>query len=177
MKFQANQKQIQTLVAAAILIVAGMLCAAPMALAQVNPPATSAVNLYPAGVAFFDQFVGTIGPVQTVTLTNNGTAALSITKVAASAGFSQTNSCGASVAPGASCTISIRFKPTSAMLLTGTVTVTDSAPTSPQTINLRGTGVNNAIAFSTTNLNAGTQLVNTASGPVAVTVPTSAELR
>jgi Abnormal spindle-like microcephaly-assoc'd, ASPM-SPD-2-Hydin/Protein of unknown function (DUF1573) len=170
MKFQANQKQIHTLMAAAILIVAGMLCAAPVALAQVNPPATSAVNLYPAGVAFFDQFVGTIGPVQTVTLTNNGTAALSITKIAASAGFSQTNSCGASVAPGASCTISIRFKPTSAMLLTGTVTVTDSAPTSPQTINLRGTGVNNAIAFSTTNLNAGTQMVNTASGPVAVTV-------
>ena len=170
MKFQANQKQIHTLMAAAILIVAGMLCAAPVALAQVNPPATSAVNLYPAGVAFFDQFVGTIGPVQTVTLTNNGTASLSITKIAASAGFSQTNSCGASVAPGASCTISIRFKPTSAMLLTGTVTVTDSAPTSPQTINLRGTGVNNAIAFSTTNLNAGTQMVNTASGPVAVTV-------
>ena len=169
-KFQVNQKQFQTRVAAALLTVAGLFCAAPGTSAQVNPPATSAVNLYPAGVAFFDQFIGTIGPVQIVTLTNNGTAALSITKIAASAGFSQTNSCGTSVAAGASCTISIRFKPASAMLQTGTITVTDSAPTSPQTINLRGTGVNNAIAFSTTNLNAGTQLVNTASGPVAVTV-------
>ena len=169
-KIQANQTKFKTLMAAFVLTVAGMLCTAPMLLAQVNPPATSAVNLYPAGVAFFDQFVGTIGPAQIVTLTNNGTAALSITKIVASTGFSQTNSCGTSVAAGSSCTISIRFKPTSAMLQTGTITVTDSAPTSPQTINLRGTGVNNAIAFSTTSLNAGTQLVNTASGPVAVTV-------
>jgi hypothetical protein len=92
-KIQANQIKFKTLVAAFVLTVAGMLCAAPMLLAQVNPPATSAVNLYPAGVGFFDQFVGTIGPAQIVTLTNNGTAALSITKIVASAGFSQTNSC------------------------------------------------------------------------------------
>src|SRR5580765_6434109 len=120
-KFQVNQKQFQTRVAAALLTVAGLFCAAPGTSAQVNPPATSAVNLYPAGVAFFDQFIGTIGPAQIVTLTNNGTAALSVTKIVASAGFSQTNSCGASVAAGASCTISIRFKPTSAMLQTGTI--------------------------------------------------------
>ena len=62
-KFQVNQKQFQTRVAAALLTVAGLFCAAPGTSAQVNPPATSAVNLYPAGVAFFDQFIGTIGPV------------------------------------------------------------------------------------------------------------------
>jgi hypothetical protein len=177
-KFHTNLKQSGSVLVKGLLIVAVIACAAPMALAagfqagssQISPPASGVVNLYPASVAFFDQFVGTLGPVQTVTLTNNGATALSITKVTASAGFTQTNSCGTSVAPHASCTISIRFRPSSAMLQTGTVTVTDSAATSPQTINLRGTGVNNSISLSETSLNVGTQMLNTASGPVAVIV-------
>src|SRR5258707_6603751 len=124
---------------AAVFVMAGMLPTPGLtfasggraALKQTGTPSTGTINLYPSGVTFFDQLVGPLGPSQPVTLTNNGTTSLSITKITASLPFPQTNNCGASVAPAASCVISVRFKPSSATLLTGTVTVTDSAVGSP----------------------------------------------
>jgi hypothetical protein len=161
-----------------LLVLASMVCGPEKAAASApgqssansSTPSASTINLYPAGVAFFDQFVGTLGPSQPVTLTNNGTTSLSITKIVASIPFTQTNNCGASVAPGASCVISVRFKPSSATLQTGTLTVTDSAVGSPHVVNLRGTGVSNPISFSPASLNVGTQSLNVAGGPAAITV-------
>src|SRR5258708_5374681 len=161
-----------------LLVLASMVCTQQKAAASApgqssansNTPSGSAINLYPAGVAFFDQFVGTLGPSQPITLTNNGTTSLSITKVVTSIPFTQTNNCGASVASGASCVISVRFKPSTATLQTGTLTVTDSAVGSPHIVSLRGTGVSNPIAFSPASLNVGTQPLNVAGGPAAITV-------
>src|SRR5216684_1731944 len=163
---------------AAVFVMAAMLCTPGLtfasggraALTQTGTPSTGTINLYPSGVTFFDQLVGTLGPSQPVTLTNNGTTSLSITKITASVPFTQTNNCGASVAPRASCVISVRFKPSSATLLTGTVTVTDSAVGSPHVVSLRGTGVNSPISFSPSSLNVGTQSLNVAGGPAAITV-------
>jgi len=78
---------------------------------------------------------------QTVTLTNGGSAPLHITAVTASTGFSQTNTCPASIAAGAGCTITVTFAPTTVGPVTGSLTITDNAPGSPQTIALTGTGV------------------------------------
>jgi hypothetical protein len=53
----------------------------------------------------------------------------------------QSNTCGASLAAGASCTISVTFRPTTAGTRTGAVTIASSAPGSPTTVSLSGTGV------------------------------------
>jgi len=163
---------------AAVFVMAAMLCTPVLtfasggraALKQTGTPSSGTINLYPAGVTFFDQYMGTLGPSQPVTLTNHGTTSLSITKITASLSFTQTNNCGASVAAGASCVISVRFKPSSATLLTGTVTVTDSAVGSPHVVSLRGTGVSSPISFSPSSLNVGTQSLNVAGGPAAIAV-------
>jgi hypothetical protein len=79
-----------------------------------------------------------------VTLTNIGTTALTISAIAitgTNAGdFQQTHTCGASLAAGASCTISVTFKPTATGTRAATVGVTDSAAGSPQHVPLSGTG-------------------------------------
>ncbi|MGA2889018.1 MAG: choice-of-anchor D domain-containing protein [Terracidiphilus sp.] len=78
---------------------------------------------------------------QNVTLTNSGTAPLTITSIVATGNFSETTTCGSSLAIGASCQISITFTPESSAALTGALTITDNAPNSPQTVSLSGTGL------------------------------------
>jgi hypothetical protein len=94
----------------------------------------SANSLTISGVA-----VGTTSAAQSVTLNNAGTAALAITSIAVTTGasnFSQTNTCGSSVAAGGSCTISVTFTPTASGAVTGTLTIVDGAGT--QTVTLTG---------------------------------------
>jgi hypothetical protein len=50
------------------------------------------------------------------------------------------NTCGTSIAAGASCTIGVTFSPTATGTVNGTLTFTDSAVTSPQGVTLSGTG-------------------------------------
>jgi hypothetical protein len=76
-----------------------------------------------------------------VTLTNTGNAALTISGISTSANFSQTNTCGPSVAAGASCGISVTFAPTVTGQRAGTLTIADNAANSPQTVGLSGTGL------------------------------------
>jgi hypothetical protein len=54
--------------------------------------------------------------------------------------FSALSACGSSVNPGASCSIGVFFDPTTSGLRNGTLTITDSAPGSPQVVALTGTG-------------------------------------
>ena len=77
--------------------------------------------------------VGTKSSARTVTLTNHLSGALAFTSVVASTGFAlASNTCGANIAAGASCTVGVTFSPTAAGQVTGTLTFTDSALTSPQ---------------------------------------------
>src|SRR5262249_9172617 len=73
-------------------------------------------------ITFADQTVGTTStPAKTVTLTNNGTVALTLNPAIAITGdFAQTNDCGASLAASAHCTITVTFTPTAAGARTGT---------------------------------------------------------
>jgi hypothetical protein len=107
----------------------------------------------PTSLTFATQFVGTSSSAQSVTLTNYGTTALSITSIAASGDFSQTNTCGSSLAAEASCTISVTFKPTQRATRTGTLSITDNAAGSPQTVSLTGTGT--VVEFNPASLNFG----------------------
>ncbi len=107
----------------------------PLAGAGRSPAALS-----PAFLLFGPQTVGKTSAPQTVTLTNTGTAALAVSKIAASGDFAETNNCGSSVNAGASCAITVTFTPTSAGLRFGSLTIADSAPDSPQQIPLTGIG-------------------------------------
>ncbi len=107
-------------------------------------------QLTPDSLAFDDQLKDSTSAAKTVTLTNNGDAALSITSVATGgtngSDFAQTNDCGGSLTPSANCTISVTFKPTAVGDRTGTLTVTDNGPGGSQSIPLTGTGTDVSIA-------------------------------
>lgn len=102
---------------------------------------TGVVSFSPASeITFKKQKHGTTSPPQTVTLNNTGAAALKISSMKATGEFGMTTNCKASVSPGAKCTIQVRFKPLSAGVKSGTVTIDDSASTKPQVIDLGGDG-------------------------------------
>ena len=85
--------------------------------------------------------VGTTSSARTVTLTNHLSSALTIVAISASPGFTvASNTCGAGIGAGASCTVGVTFSPTATGPVTGTLTFTDSAVTSPQVVTLSGTG-------------------------------------
>jgi fibronectin type 3 domain-containing protein len=65
--------------------------------------------------------------------------ALSISSIAVSANFEQSNSCGSSLAAGANCSIIVLFDPSTAGTVSGAVTIADNSSTSTQTITLTGT--------------------------------------
>ena len=98
-------------------------------------------SLSPTSLTFASQNLGTTSAAQAVTLTNSGPGTLSITSIAASGDYAQTNNCGTSLAVNASCTINVTFTPTVAGTRTGTLTVTDNASNGSQTASLTGTGV------------------------------------
>jgi dienelactone hydrolase len=97
-------------------------------------------TLSATSLTFAVQLVGTTSPAHSVTLTNYGTMLLNITSIMASGDFSQSNICGSTLAPLASCTISVTFTPTQRGTRSGTLSITDNAPGSPQTVALSGTG-------------------------------------
>jgi len=103
-----------------------------------------AVTLSPSPLTFPDQTFGITSAVQTITLTSSGTAGLTITSIAVSGDFAQTNNCPvspATVAVDGTCTIDVTFTPTATGSRTGTISVTDDATGSPHTVSLSGNGI------------------------------------
>jgi antitoxin (DNA-binding transcriptional repressor) of toxin-antitoxin stability system len=98
------------------------------------------LNTDPASLSFAGTVVGSSATAQTVTVTNSGTASASISAVAATGDFSQTNNCS-TLAVGASCSVSVGFKPTAGGSRTGNLTVTSNANSSPTTVSLSGSGI------------------------------------
>jgi hypothetical protein len=97
------------------------------------------VSLSPTGLQFPSQFVGTTSPAKTVTLSNNQSTALSVTSVTTSGPFAA-STCPSSIVPNGTCAISVTFTPSNAVNSSGTLTVVDSASSSPQTATLQGIG-------------------------------------
>lgn len=108
---------------------------------ELSPP-VPAVTLTPASLTFGSQLVGTTSSSQQVTMTNSGHATLDIGNIAVSANFGiSANTCGATLGVAQSCTVSVTFTPTQAGQLTGTLSFSDNAPNSPQSVSLSGTGI------------------------------------
>ena len=100
-----------------------------------------AVSLSTTALGFGAQTTGTVSVPQSVTLTNSGAAALTISSIIASGDFTQTNSCGSSLAASANCALSVTFAPTAVGARVGSLAISDNASGSPHVVSLSGTGI------------------------------------
>jgi hypothetical protein len=145
----------------------------PIPTLVVSPAAGSTLN-------FGTVVIPNTSAAKTVTLTNNTNAPIAFTSAVISGGnpaaanndYVATSGCGASIAAGASCTVSVTFKPSVAAAETATLVLTDGDSTSPQNIALTGTGANPApaVGLAPTSLAFGNQLLNTTSAAQTVTL-------
>ncbi len=135
----------------------------------------SVITLLNTGVVSFSpttpvnypfQVLGTTSPAQTVTLTNTGTSALTISAMKTTGPFATSSTCGSSVAPGAQCALSVRFSPTVLGAASGLISIRDSASSKPQVIEITGAGT--VVGISPLSLNFGTQAVGSKSAPQKV---------
>jgi dipeptidyl aminopeptidase/acylaminoacyl peptidase len=105
------------------------------------------LSISPQGVKFGHWRVGSTAPVQSVTMTNVGSATMSVSGIALQGtdpadfpGLTETCTAQGTLAPGQSCTARVAFRPTATGARTATLIVTDTAPRSPHRIGLAGTG-------------------------------------
>jgi uncharacterized repeat protein (TIGR01451 family) len=140
------------------------------------------IGLSPGSLIFASQNLGSTSASQDVTLTNSSGSTINISSMAFSgannADFAvASTTCGATVSNGTSCTISVSFTPSGTGSRTATLSVTDTASNSPQTVTLSGTGINSPPTIVKTfgaagiALSASTSLSFTITNPTANTIP------
>ncbi len=131
---------------------------------------TAPVTLSSTSLNFGAVVIGTSKKASPVTLSNLMNVALTgITVGVTGSAYSQVNTCGTSIAAHSTCSITVTFAPTTTGTQTGTVTITDSAVNSPQTISLTGLG-QLPVTVSPLNLGFGIVKVGTTTAPKTVTV-------
>jgi Glycosyl hydrolases family 39 len=117
----------------------------------------AAATVSPSSLSWASVSLGNVGAPKSVTLTNGGSASISIRGIA----FTGTNAadfiissktCGSTLAAKAGCTVAIRFKPSATGTRTATLTITDSASNSPQKVALSGLGTAAVVAASPSTL-------------------------
>jgi hypothetical protein len=133
---------------------------------------SSSLSASPSSLSFGSETVGSTTAAQTVTVSNSGTVAASVSSVSVSGSFSQTNTCGSSIAAGGSCTVSVKYAPTASGAASGSLSVASSAPGSPLTVALSGTGSSGAssLSASPSSVSFGSTAVGSTSSAQTVTV-------
>jgi hypothetical protein len=125
-----------------------------------------------ASLNFGDHALRTRSTPQQVILANTGGISLVVGSVTISgtnaADFGEINTCDSTVPPRGMCSIRIVFAPSAKGTRTATLTITDNAGGSPQSIALTGTGT--VVALSPATLSFGDQAVGTKSQPQSITV-------
>jgi hypothetical protein len=129
---------------------------------------TPVVSISPSSLTFAPQIFGTTSASQPFTLSNVGTGTLTISSISVSGDFAQTNTCGATLAASASCTINVTFTPTAAGTRNGVLAVVDNQ-TNSYGASVSGTGVS-PVALSPSALTFGSQLIGTTSAIQTITV-------
>jgi hypothetical protein len=143
--------------------------------------AVPTAGVSPATLTFASTNIGATSAAQTATITNSGTGSLTIASIilgGTNAGdYAESNTCGATLVTGASCTISVTFKPAAVGARTASITITDNANNvsgSTQTVSLTGTGAGvAAAALAPTTVVFPDQNVATTSGAQTVTLSNS----
>jgi hypothetical protein len=106
--------------------------------------AVPTVTLSATTLTFASTAIGTTSQAQSVTLTNKGTSPLTINSISLTgtnaSSFIQANNCLSPLAAGAACTIFVALDPAAAGTLKATLTISDNASITPQSVALTGTG-------------------------------------
>lgn len=111
----------------------------PLSLTVINPQA----SLSATSLSFGNQKMGTTSTAKTVKLTNTGNTPLNLSNLAISGYFATAGTTCAkngTVQPTSSCQINVTFTPTAKGSRTGTLTISDNAENSPQSVSLSGEG-------------------------------------
>ena len=135
----------------ASLSIADKVAGSPQIVSLAGTAVVAAVSLSPATANFGSQLVGVAGSSVAVTLTNTGTAALTVSNASISdtADFAPPNNDCTGILPGATCKIQVSFSPAAPSpgaqcgsttgAKTADLILTDNTTTSPQTVALSGT--------------------------------------
>jgi hypothetical protein len=144
----------------------------PQQISLTGTAVSPVASLTPTSVAFGTQLMNTTSSASTVTLTNTGSAAMTISSTSLTgtnaSNFAMTSTCGSSLGIGAKCTFSVTFKPSASGTRTASISITDNAPGSPHTVSLSGVG--SGVTVSPTNVTFASQTVNTTSAAQTVTL-------
>jgi len=127
------------------------------------------VTFSPNQISFPNQAAGTTSGGMTVAMTNNLSVPLAISGISATAPFAVTNTCGASLAAGASCNVTVTFTPQAVQSYSSSVTITDNDPSSPQSFKVTGSGIA-PILYSPKLLPFADQPINSTSSASVVTL-------
>jgi hypothetical protein len=135
-----------------------------------------AITLSASSLTFGAQPAGMASTPQNVTLSNPGTTSLGISGIVLNGtnptDFIETNNCPQSLGVSASCVITVKFDPsaTGSSSRTASISISDNAPQSPQTVALAGSVTVATVSVSPATISFGSQVVGGRSSPVAVTV-------
>ena len=134
--------------------------------------AAGTILISPQTLPFGIEGLGSTSSPETLTVSNTGNTAVTFTSIAMSGDFAGATlaQCPSIAVDAEPCTFQITFTPTAAGVRSGTITFTDNATGSPQTVTLTGTGVAVAIGIAPTSLTFGSQAVGTTSAAQTVTV-------
>ncbi len=140
---------------------------------RVTPAMFAWASVSPTSLSFGNQAIDTTSAVKIVTLTSAGTSNLVLSSIAIAGAnkgdFAQTNNCPATLAPGKKCAVNVTFTPSQLGSRSASLTFTDNAAGSPQTVALTGKGVAQA-TVSPTSLTFAAQTVGTTSAAKNVTL-------
>jgi hypothetical protein len=135
--------------------------------------ATAPLTFSPASLSIASTPVGTTSAPKTVTVTNSSASSVTLSPLSASGDFAAMGSgaspCGGALAAGAKCTFTVTFSPVYSGATKGSVTITDTAPVSPQVYDVTGTGVL-PVSLSPASLTFPAQPVGTTSAAKTVTL-------
>jgi len=134
------------------------------------------LSISPSSLAFGNQILNTTGASQTVTITNPGIVATTISGIASGGDFAQTNNCPATLAPQGICTVTVSYTPTVRGPETANLVISGNFQGAPASVALSGTGQAFSISVSPTSLNFGNQNVNTTSAAQNVTVTNTGDI-
>jgi hypothetical protein len=150
-----------------------------------TPQLVPNISIDQAALAFGNQAVGSSSAARSVIVTNTGQANLALASITVSgggyqrvaspaAGVSAAN-CGTSLAPQASCHVSVVLAPIATGALNGSIVIVHNAPGSPATVTLTGTGTPRPqpLITVTAALTFADQIIGTSSAAQSITLTNS----
>jgi hypothetical protein len=151
--------------------------------------ASLALQASPSSVSFANTAVGFSSAQQIVTLENSGTTAVSLDGISVvginAAEFSETNTCGSSLAPNATCTIQVTATPSAMGARSASLSIVSNATNSPLSVPLTVSGTAAmagpaslgaaGLSFSITGLTKDITLSNSGNIPLTIRSITSSD--